>query len=67
MTTFGRLSDLDDDALRAAYAPPRLPWMSLNFVATADGAAQGSDGKSGSINNEADNRVFRPCASWPTS
>jgi riboflavin biosynthesis pyrimidine reductase len=58
VTTFGRLSDLDDDALRAAYAPPRLPWLSLNFVATADGAAQGSDGKSGSINNEADNRVF---------
>ncbi len=58
MTTFGRLSDLDDDALLAAYAPPRRPWLSLNFVATADGAAQGSDGKSGSINNEADNRVF---------
>ncbi len=58
MTTFGRLADLDDDALRTAYAPPRLPWLRLNFVATVDGAAEGSDGKSGSINNEADNRVF---------
>ena len=58
VTTFGRLADLDDDALRTAYAPPRLPWLRLNFVATVDGAAEGSDGKSGSINNEADNRVF---------
>ena len=58
MTTFGRLADLDDDALRTAYAPPRLPWLRLNFVATVDGAAEGSDGKSGSINNEADHRVF---------
>ena len=58
MTTFGRLADLDDDALRSAYAPLRLPWLRLNFVATVDGAAQGSDGKSKSINNEADNRVF---------
>ena len=58
MTTFGRLRDLDDDALRAAYAPPRLPWLRLNFVATVDGAAEGGDGTSGSINNAADNRVF---------
>ncbi len=58
MTTFGRLSDLDDDALRTAYAPPRLPWLRLNFVATVDGAVEGSDGKSGSINNAADHRVF---------
>jgi riboflavin biosynthesis pyrimidine reductase len=58
MTTFGRLAELDDDALRAAYAPPRLPWLRLNFVSTVDGAATGSDGVSGSINNEADHRVF---------
>jgi riboflavin biosynthesis pyrimidine reductase len=58
VTTFGRLADLDDDALRAAYAPPRLPWLRLNFVATADGAAEGSDRRSGSINNDADHRVF---------
>ena len=59
MTTYGRLSDLDDDALGAAYAPPRLPWLRLNFVATVDGAVEGSDGKSGSINNAADHRVFQ--------
>ena len=59
MTTFGRLADLDDDALRTAYAPPRLPWLRLNFVSTVDGAAEGGDGTSGSINNEADQRVFR--------
>ena len=58
MTTFGHLSDLDDDALRTAYAPPRLPWWRLNFVATVDGAAEGGDGTSGSINNAADKRVF---------
>ncbi len=58
MTIFGRLADLDDDALRAAYAPPRLPWLRLNFVATVDGAAEGKDQLSGSINNDADHRVF---------
>ena len=58
MTTFGRLADLDDDALRAAYAPLRLPWLRLNFVSTVDGAASGGDGTSRSINNDADHRVF---------
>lgn len=59
MTTFGRLAELDDDALRAAYAPPRLPWLRLNFVATLDGAATGGDGSSKSIANDPDQRVFR--------
>jgi riboflavin biosynthesis pyrimidine reductase len=58
MTTFGRLADLDHDALRAAYAPLRLPWLRLNFVSTVDGAVAGADGRSGSINTEADHRVF---------
>lgn len=58
MTSFERLADLDDDALLAAYAPPRTPWFRLNFVATVDGAAQGSDGVSGSITDDADQRVF---------
>lgn len=53
-----RLADLDDAALRAAYQPARTPWWRLNFVATVDGAAHGSDGVSGSINNAADGRVF---------
>jgi riboflavin biosynthesis pyrimidine reductase len=52
------LADLTDDELSAAYEPPRLPWLRLNFVATVDGAAQGGDGLSKSINNDADGRVF---------
>jgi riboflavin biosynthesis pyrimidine reductase len=58
MTSFGLLADLDDDALQAAYAPLRLPWLRLNFVATVDGAAAGADGTSKSINNPADERLF---------
>lgn len=52
------LDDLDDHELSAAYEPPSLPWLRLNFVATVDGVAQGGDGLSKSINNEADGRVF---------
>lgn len=59
MTSFGRLADLDDDSLRAAYAPLRRPWLRLNFVTTVDGAATGGDGSSKSIANDADQRVFR--------
>ena len=58
VTELRQLSDLDDQALRAHYAPVRFPWFRLNFVATTDGAAQGPDGLSGSINNTADKRVF---------
>ena len=58
VTSLPQLSDLDDQALRAHYAPLRVPWFRLNFVATIDGAAQGPDGLSGSINNAADKRVF---------
>jgi riboflavin biosynthesis pyrimidine reductase len=58
VTSFGQLADLDDDALQQAYAPPRLPWLRLNFVATVDGAVAGADGTSKSINNAADERVF---------
>lgn len=53
-----RLADLSDDELAQAYAPPAEPWLRVNFVSTVDGAAQGSDGLSKSINNEADMRVF---------
>jgi len=48
----------DTDALAEHYAPPRTPWLRLNFVATVDGAAQGADGKSGGINNAVDKRAF---------
>ncbi len=53
-----RLIDLSDDELTRAYAPGGEPWLRVNFVSTADGAAQGSDGVSKSINNDADKRVF---------
>lgn len=50
--------DVDDDALARLYAPPRPDWWRASMVATTDGAASGSDGLSGSINNEPDGRVF---------
>ena len=53
-----RLADLSDDELGQAYEPQGEPWLRVNFVTTADGAAQGSDGLSTSINNAADKRVF---------
>lgn len=53
-----RLADLSDDALSRAYSPTREPWLRVNFVSTVDGAAQGPDGRSKSINNAADKRVF---------
>ncbi|MCR6032207.1 pyrimidine reductase family protein [Nocardioides sp. zg-579] len=40
------------------YAVPRRPWLRANMVGTVDGAATGPDGRSGSINNAADQRVF---------
>jgi len=50
--------DVDDDALRDLYAVPRTPWLRVNMVSTVDGAATGSGGRSGSINNPSDKRVF---------
>ena len=50
--------DVDDDRLRALYAPPRVPWFRVNMISTVDGAATGGTGKSGDINNPADKRVF---------
>lgn len=44
--------------LDAAYAVPRLPWLRVNMISTLDGAATGTDGRSGSINNAADHQVF---------
>jgi len=52
----GATGDADD--LEALYRPPSLPWLRVNMVSTLDGAANGESGKSGSINNEADKRVF---------
>jgi riboflavin biosynthesis pyrimidine reductase len=40
------------------YAWPEGPWLRVNMVSTVDGAAQGADGRSGSINNAVDRVVF---------
>lgn len=48
-----------DEDLAALYAAPEPSWLRMNFVTTVDGAATGSDGHSGSINNAVDKRVFR--------
>lgn len=54
----GQGGDVDDDQLRELYAVPRLPWLRVNMVQTLDGAGTGADGRTGSINNAADKRVF---------
>lgn len=51
-------TELDPAALYAVYAPPRRPWLRANMVTSVDGSATGADGRSGSINNEADHVVF---------
>jgi riboflavin biosynthesis pyrimidine reductase len=55
---------LDEEALARLYAYPDPGdggperWLRANMVGTLDGAATGADGKTGSINNEPDHRVF---------
>lgn len=51
----GELTDRD---LERLYEPDTLPWLRVNMVTTLDGAATGESGRSGSINNGADKRVF---------
>lgn len=48
-----------DVSLRELYAAPRRPWLRVNMVSTVDGAATGDDGTSRSIQNDADQEVFR--------
>ena len=50
---------LDEGGLAEVYAAPEGPWLRANFVSTLDGAATGANGRSGSINTEADGVVFR--------
>jgi riboflavin biosynthesis pyrimidine reductase len=52
------LAGMSDEELAERYRPPSLPWLRVNRVSTLDGAATGDSGKSGSINNDADKRVF---------
>ena len=51
-------ADLDDAGLFTAYAAPGGPWVRCNMITSLDGAATGPDGRSGSLNNEADHVVF---------
>ncbi|HEV7194316.1 MAG TPA: dihydrofolate reductase family protein [Pedococcus sp.] len=49
---------LGTDQLADLYAPEARRWLRVNFVSTVDGAATGSDQRSGSINTDADQVVF---------
>ena len=51
----GLLSDSD---LSRLYEWPQEGGVRANFVSTLDGSAVGSDGRSGSINTDADGRIF---------
>lgn len=51
---------LDAGELERLYAYPASdrPWVRTNFVSTLDGAATGTDGKSGTLGGPTDTRVF---------
>ena len=49
---------LTDHDLAELYEVPTTPWLRVNMVSTVDGSATGGSGLTGSINNEADKRVF---------
>lgn len=52
-------SELSHDDLVEIYAYPHdRRWVRANFVTTLDGAAQGSDSKSGTLSSAADRSVF---------
>jgi riboflavin biosynthesis pyrimidine reductase len=51
-------TEVSDADLRAVYAAPADSWLRVNMVSTLDGAATGESGRSGSINNAVDRRVF---------
>ncbi|MDH2413366.1 dihydrofolate reductase family protein [Nocardioides sp. CER19] len=47
-----------DGSVEELYAWPDGPWLRVNMVSTVDGAAQGPDGLTGTINNAVDTVVF---------
>ena len=53
-----RLSELDDSRLAQLYAVQTRPWLRANMISTLDGSATDIQGRSGGINNAADQRVF---------
>lgn len=51
--------DLDDrPALLELYRPPHADWLRLNFVATVDGSAAGTDGTSETLSSRSDRRIL---------
>ena len=62
-------TEVEGAPLSALYAYPErdsaagravdLKWLRANMVTTLDGAASGADGRTGSINTEADRQVFQ--------
>ncbi|HYO31494.1 MAG TPA: pyrimidine reductase family protein [Nocardioidaceae bacterium] len=52
-------NEVSYDDLAELYAyPVERPWVRANFVESLDGAAQGSDHKSGTLSSRADKRLF---------
>jgi len=52
-------AELDDDELVAAYEyPVGARWVRASMVTSLDGAAQGSDGRSGTLSSPGDKHVF---------
>lgn len=55
---------LDDQELLERTYGDRSPTVRWNMVSTLDGSAVGADGRSGSINSEADHLVFGYLRGW---
>jgi riboflavin biosynthesis pyrimidine reductase len=49
---------IGEGSVEELYAWPDRPWLRVNMVSTVDGAAQGPDGLTGTINNAVDKSVF---------
>lgn len=47
-----------DGSVEELYAWPDRPWLRVNMISSVDGAAQGADGLTGTINNHVDESVF---------
>lgn len=58
------VGDVDDEILLGYYAPPRTPWLRVNFVTSVDGAVEIS-GRSGPLSDPDDQRMLQllrtPC------
>lgn len=54
----GQDGSIGHTELRELYSAPSTPWLRVNMVSTLDGAVTGESGRSGSISNDPDKRVF---------